>query len=105
MVFRSTAALYAEVLPHSCFFDASEIPHIALWQNKSPEEKETVLFAAPEQEGWPRNWQHPAVERGLSALQLEPRRARPGALFHSMWPEATQRDRIWVMMPGCELLT
>lgn len=70
MVFRSTAALYAEVLPHSCFFDASEIPHIALWQNKSPEEKETVLFAAPEQEVWPRNWQHPAVERGLCALQI-----------------------------------
>lgn len=22
-----------------------------------------------------------------------------------MWPEATQRDRIWVMMPGCKLLT
>lgn len=77
MVFRSTAALYAEVLPHSCFFDASGIPHTALWQNKSLEENESaVLFAVPEQEGWPRNWQHPAAERGLCALQTVAQKGR-----------------------------
>lgn len=77
MVFRSTAALYAEVLPYSCVFDASEIPHIALWQNKSPVENEsTVLFAVPQQEGWPRNWQHLAAERGLCAPQIVGQKGR-----------------------------
>lgn len=70
MVFRSTAALDAEISPHSNFFDASEISHTAVWQNKNPEKTEsTVLFAVPEQQGWPRNWQQPAAERGLCALQ------------------------------------
>lgn len=107
MVFRSTAALHAEVLPHSCFSDASEIPHWALWQNKNPEETESsVLLAVPEQQGWPRNWQHPAAERGLCVLQIvaQKGRTRCFAPFHVAWGN-TERDRIQVKMPGCALLT
>lgn len=60
----------------------------------------------PEQQGWPRNWQHPAAERGLCALQIVAQKGRTRYFvpFHVAWGN-TERDRIWVMMPGCELLS
>lgn len=41
-VWKDCCSICRSLITFICFFDASEIPHRALWQNKSPEEKKSL---------------------------------------------------------------
>lgn len=70
MLFRRTAALYAEVLSHSSAFLMSVKSHICDRIKAQRKKAVSVSLAPPKQDGWRKNWHHPAAEKCPFSLQI-----------------------------------